>query len=87
VPAWLRCGPVAAAEVLRAEILVARAVAHAVIDDRADRSGHRDGRCLGAASRLEKTLRETAAVVARDPEFKSVMDTLETPVVYKVAPE
>jgi tripartite-type tricarboxylate transporter receptor subunit TctC len=41
----------------------------------------------GVPQAVMATLRETAAKVAVDAEFRSVMDKLETPVVYKDAPE
>ncbi len=41
----------------------------------------------GTPDSILKTLREAAAKAAADPEFTTIMEKLETPVVYKDAPE
>jgi tripartite-type tricarboxylate transporter receptor subunit TctC len=41
----------------------------------------------GTPAPILTKLRETAAKVVADPEFKSAMDKLQTPVAYKDAPE
>ena len=46
-------GRIAASEVVRAEVLVAGAVAEHVIDGGQDRGGNRNSRFLGAAASLE----------------------------------
>ncbi|HEX2654039.1 MAG TPA: tripartite tricarboxylate transporter substrate binding protein [Xanthobacteraceae bacterium] len=42
---------------------------------------------IGVPETVMRTLRDAAADAAADPEFRTIMDKLETPIVYKDAPE